>query len=611
MKVRFQRFELDTVAFELRHDGERVHLERRPMEALVYLIERRGELVTREDLIEKLWGKGVVIEFDAAVNTLARKIRQALEDSSEHPVFLETVARKGYRFIAAVQDADATPAADATAAGPPARGLRPIAWAGVAVLAIALGAWALFSSRPHEPLRIAVMPFDTFGAADRLEYLGHGLAEDTSASLAQLDSKRLEVVGPMSTLSALDAGKDLPTLSRKLKLDYAVQGTLRVEGTSVRVTANLVRVDDPAPMWSATFDRELTSVLGLQRELSAAIARQVHLHVSPEREAALARRHTDDAAAYDLYLRGRHAWRQLNPIGNRDATRYYLDALDVDPEYALAWAGLALIYSAAAINSDADPSLLRDRARTAAVRALQHGPDLAEAQFAAAYVNFWLDPKWNESLAHARRAAELDPSHGGAHMLAGHLLSQMDEQVEARALLQRARELDPLFAMTYAMSSQVAFQAREFGQAREFARQAIAIAPDFWIAHMQHGQVLEQLGEWNAALDALEKSTRLSGGNSKPVALRAYTLARMGRADEAREVLTDLEVKAKQTYVPPYAFAIIHAGLRNEAETREWLENALAGRDPHLGFITVDPKWDEWRHNAWFANVIEGCDFER
>jgi TolB-like protein/Flp pilus assembly protein TadD len=460
-----------------------------------------------------------------------------------------------------------------------------------------------------ERQRIAVLAFQTLGPGDQYEYLGHGLAEDTSASLAQLDPKLLEVVGPMSTLTPSLARKDVATLARELNVRYAVQGTLRVEGTKVRIKTNLLNTDDPAPIWTATFDRELTSVLGLQRELSAAIARQVHIHVSPEHEARLARRQTGDSQAYDLYLRGRHAWRQLNPIGNREATQYFERALKIDPNYALAWAGLAMTYNAAPINGDADPASMRPHARDAAMRAMQLAPDSGESNFASAYYDFWLGGHWQEALEKSRRAIELDPSNAMAYMLAGHLLSQLGEHVEARGMLQRARELDPLFPMTYALSSQAAFQAREFDDAREFAQQASAMDPQFWIAYMQLGQVLEQLAERPASLDALEKSIRLSGGNSKPVALRGYTLARIGRTDEARAVLRELETKALTSYVPPYAFALIYAGFGDEAQARHWLERSLATRDPHLAFLTVDPKWDPWRKHEWFESLLERCGF--
>jgi tetratricopeptide (TPR) repeat protein len=611
MKLRFPPFELDTAAFELRRLDERVHLERRPMEALIYLIGRRGELVTREELIQRLWGSGVVIEFDTAVHTLVRKIRQALQDSADAPAYLETVARKGYRFIAPVEElGPAEPVAAPAAPVAPRR--KWWHWPAVAtgiVATLAIGAWTLRGTATHEPPRIAVLAFETLGPDQAHEYLGHGLAEDTSAMLAQLDPSRLEVVGPMSTLAALNTHKSLDALRRELDFDYAVQGTLRIEGSSVRVTANLLRGGDLSPVWTATFDRELTSVLGLQRELSAAIARQVEIRVSAERESQLAKRQTGNPQAYDLYLRGRHAWRQLNPVGNREASRYYEMALQIDPSYALAWAGLAVTFTAAPMNSDADPALVRDRARAAAERAVQLAPELPEAQYARGYVDFWIDGHWPSSLSHLRRSMELDPSNAMATMLAGHVLSQSGEQVEARALLQRARELDPLLPMTYAMSSQVAFQARDYEAAREFARQAIAIDPQFWIGYMQLGQVLERTGEFEAAVTTLDKSVRLSGGNSKPAALRAYTLARMGRADEARAVLDELGRKAQEKYVPPYAFALIQAGLGNEAAAREWLERALAAHDPHLAFLTVDPKWDVWRQREWFASLLKRCAF--
>jgi tetratricopeptide (TPR) repeat protein len=212
------------------------------------------------------------------------------------------------------------------------------------------------------------------------------------------------------------------------------------------------------------------------------------------------------------------------------------------------------------------------------------------------------------ALASFRKATELDASNAMSHLLQGHLLSQMGEHVEALALVRRARELDPLFPLMYSIPSQAAFQARDFADARDFAKQAIAMQPQFWVAHMHLGQVLEQLDD-SEAITALDNSIRYSGGNSKPVALRGYVLARVGRVDEAKNVLAQLESSASTQYVPPYAFALMYAGLDDENAARVWLERSAVGRDVHLVFVTVDPKWDRWRERAWFKSVLDTCDF--
>lgn len=215
------------------------------------------------------------------------------------------------------------------------------------------------------------------------------------------------------------------------------------------------------------------------------------------------------------------------------------------------------------------------------------------------------DPKY--ALAWSGIAQTLGAALG--HLVLGHVLSQLDQQEEARLMMRRARELDPIFPLTYALSSQVAFQARDFTEAQELARQTIAIDPQFWVGYMQLGQALEQLNDLPAAVATLDHAIRYSGGNSKPRALRAYVLARMGRSEEASAVLAEFEASASQRYVPPYALALINAGLGREDDARRWLELAFTERDIHLGFLPVDPKWDAWRKAPWFVSLLDRCQF--
>lgn len=575
------------------------------MEALILLVSRRGGLVSREELIERLWGTQVVIEFDTGLNTVVRKIRQALEDPVEQPRFLETVTGKGYRFVAPVEAGTEIVTAPASSVS---RRTWVMAAAGVVVIG-ALIAAGLTLLRPPPAIRIAVLPFDNLSPTHEQDYLADGLAEDTIASLGQIDATHLEVIGTSSTIAYKRGGKPLAEIGRELDVDYAVQGSLRAEGTRLRVTSTLIRVDDQVQLWTAAFDRELTSTLGLQRDLSAAIAQQIHIKVSPERSAALIERQTADPVAYDLYLRGRHEWRRVTPAGNRIALEFYEQAIKRDPDYALAWSGIAQTLGAAPLNSEARPADVVARARDAAHRAIEHAPDLSEAQLAWGYHHFWLDWNWTLAETSLRRAVELDPSNAFAHLELGHVLSQLGQQEEARLLVRRARELDPLFPMSYALSAQVAFQSRDFAQAQEFARQSIAMDPQFWIGYLQLGQALEQLNDFPGALSALEQAIRYADGNSKPAALRAYVLARMGRSDEASAALAELEASARQRYVPPYQLALINAGLGREDDARRWLDRGLEEHDIHLGFLPVEPKWDTWRKRPWFVALLERCQF--
>jgi tetratricopeptide (TPR) repeat protein len=343
--------------------------------------------------------------------------------------------------------------------------------------------------------------------------------------------------------------------------DDPSESSVRTEDNRLRVTATLVRVRDQVQVWSQSYDREPTSVLSLQRELSTAIAEQIRLRLSPGHLEALARRQTQRPDAYDLYLRGRNFENQRTPATNRRAVEYYTRATEVDPDYALAWSAIARVLAASLINGDAFPSDVLPRAREAAMRAVRAAPNSAETQFALAYVQWCCEWDWPASEAGFRRALTLDPRFAQAHLSLGHALSQMGRHQEAAQSTRVARDLEPLSPFMPALSSQVAFQARNYRAALDYARQAIVLDPEFWIGHMMRGQALERLGEYAPALEALTTAARFSGENSKALSMRAYVLARTGRRDEARAMLQTLEEVSKSRYVPPYAMSLIGLGL--------------------------------------------------
>jgi TolB-like protein/DNA-binding winged helix-turn-helix (wHTH) protein/Flp pilus assembly protein TadD len=681
---RFREFELDVGAYALRRNGRPVRIERQPMDLLLLLLERRGQLVLRSEIVDRLWGEDVFVDVETGVHTAIRKVRQALHDSPDAPTFVETVSGKGYRFIATVdvsgaphaaagldkaQPAAAATASDAAfavrplvaasslpvggapieiarAAGqtrpgddgdanasaaapahpaieveppaPPREAFQVRRSLGFGLVALGLLVGVLVWARPSRdadprayPLTLAVLPFTNLSGDPAREYIADGLAEDTATSLGQIDPEQMEVVAGSSTMRYKGSTKSAAEIGRELAADYIVESSLRVEDNRLRVTATLVRVRDQVQVWSQSYDREPTSVLSLQRELSAAIAEQIRLRLSPSRLESLARRQTQSPDAYDLYLRGRNFANQRTPATTRQAIAYYTRATELDPNYALAWAAIARVLGASLFNGDASPSEVLPRFREAAVRAIRTDPDTAEAQHALAHLQFCCDWDWPTAEKGFRSALKLDPRSAISHLTLGHALSQMGRHGEALLSTRRARELEPLSAMMPALSSQVSFQARDNRAALEHARQANVLDPEFWIGHMMRGQALEQLGEHESALEALTTAARFSGQNSKPLSLRAYILAKLGRTDEARAMLRTLESVSQANYVPPYAMALINAGLGERESAYTWLERAYDARDVHLIYLTVDPKWDSYRADTRFEALIVRCGFRR
>lgn len=624
---RFQEFELNVVAYELRHRGRRVRLERRPMDLLILMVERRGELITRGEIVKRLWGDDVFIEIETAVNTLVRKIRLALRDSADEPTFVETVPGKGYRFIAAVEVVAAPPKSPVAPASTnpvdPLPQSAPVAptprdstarratlVAGAIVLALAL--W-LFVWRPAATVpshvSLAVLPFVAINVDPDRDYIGDALHEETIASLGQIDPEHLRVLGRTSMLGYKGTTKSLAQIGKELGVEYLVETSVVTEQARVRITPKLIRVRDQAQIWAEAYDAEPVSMLEFQRDLGAQIAEQIRLQLSPDRIAAVARRHTSDADAYDLYLRGLYLWNQLKPETNRRAVEYYRRATTRDPNYALAWAGLALAYAGAPINADAPPRAMWPLARDAAERGIAADPRLAETQTAMGMVQFWLEWNWNRAAAAFQEAAKIDPSYPLAQRMLGIVASHQTRHAEARQSMDRLRRLEPLYAMNWALSAQVAFNATDYQGALEHARQSIVISPEFWIGRYHLAMAAERRGDQRLAIETLDHALASGPANSKLHALRGFVLATTDREIEARDVIRTLEEVSRTQYVPPYAIALVHAGLRDGDAALEWLERAYQAHDVHLVALPTDAKWDRLRHDARFAALIDRCGF--
>ncbi len=562
----FGEFRVDAQTRRLLCRGEAVPLTPKVFDTLLHLILHRDKIVEKDELMHAVWPDTVVEENN--LNQNISTLRRALGENRGENRYIATVPGKGYRFIANVES------------GPVAPG------------------------ESQSRVTLAVLPFENLSSDPDREYLADGLTEETIATLGQIDPEHLSVIGRTSVMAYKRTTKSLAEIGRELAAAYLIESSIRTEGGRMRITSKLIRVSDQVQIWTASHDSAPSSMLAFQRELSTTIAKQVHLRLSPERLSALARRQTHNAEAYDFYLRGRHYWNQLSPPTSRRAAEYFARATKLDPEYALAWSGLADCCTASPITGDATPFTVWPVAREAAEHAVRAEPHLAEAQTSMGFVNFWFDWDWPAAELIFRKAIALDPGYSQAHRMLGMTLSHMGRGEEAASAMRRARELDPLLTGHQALSSQVAFSARDFESALQFAGQSIAIDPEFWIGYMQLAQVCVQLGQVEEALDALTSAGRFSGGNSKVIGLRGYLFAKLGRTAEAREVLRTLVAIARERYVPPCAMALVHAGLGEPDDVFEWLDRAFDVHDVHLVFLPVDPKWDTFRASPRFLALL-------
>jgi TolB-like protein/Flp pilus assembly protein TadD len=568
---KFGGFSLLPADKQLLHNDRPIPLPPKAFETLLLLVENQGHLLEKDAFLKRVWPDSFVEEV-ALAHSISQ-VRKALRTDTPDREFIETVPKRGYRFIAAVE-AIAAPA----------------------------------DPRPART-RLAVLPFENLSADAQREYVADGLTEEVIAALGQVDPEHFGVIGRTSMMAYKRTTKSLAEVGADLNAEFLVESSIRFEGDRLRITSRLIRSSDQMQIWSASFDSEPPSVLELQRELSTAIAHQVRLHLSPDRLSALDRRQPRQAEAYDLYLRGRFFSNQLSPLTTRRALEFYGQAIALDSNYALAWAGLAMAYASSPINGDAPPLQMWPRAREAAAHATVAAPALAETQTCLGLVKFWLDWDWPGAEAACRRAIALDSSSGLAHRMLGIVLSALGRHEEAFMAMRRARELDPFDFVHHALSAQVAFTARDYMTAVESARQAILLNPEFWVAYYQLAQAYERLGDYEAALEALQKAGLFSSGNSKVISLRGYVLAKVGRTGEAEDLLHTLEAVSPEQYVPPYALALLHAGLDDREAALECLERAYDLHDVHLVLLVIDPKWDPFREEPRFLTVIERCTF--
>ncbi len=564
----FGDFRVDSSRRILFRDTDQIPLTPKVFDTLALLVANHGQVLDKKELMSAVWPDTAVEENN--LNQHVSTLRRIFGETRGENRYIATIPGKGYCFTAEVRTSRA--------------------------------------ASPEEALthfRIGVLPFENLGGGSEREYLADGFTEETIATIGQIDPDHFSVIGRTSVMSYKRTTKTLADIGRELDATYLIESSLRTEGDRLRITSKLIRVRDQLQIWSASYDSEPSSLLTFQRELGTAIAEQVRLRLSPARLNALANRHTQNPEAYDLYLRGRFYWNQFTALTTRRAIEYFTRATAIDPDYALAWSGLADAFSSSPVTGDADPLTILPRARDSANNAVRSDPELAEAQTSLGFFQFWLGWDWHAAETAFRKAISVDPNYAFAHRMLGIVLSHLCQHDESIASIRRARELDPLSAMNRALSSQISFAAGDLPNAIHFAREAIVLDPEFWIGHFQLAQAYVHLQQNDQAMESLNQANRFSAGNSKALSLRGYLLAKTGGTDEAKEILQTLDAVSRERFVPPYAQALIHLGLGQVDAALDSLDRASAAHDVHLAFLTVDPKWDSLRAEPRFTRMIE------
>jgi TolB-like protein/DNA-binding winged helix-turn-helix (wHTH) protein/tetratricopeptide (TPR) repeat protein len=605
--IQFGNFEADLRAGELRRDGSRIKLQEQPFRVLTLLLEHPGEVVSREELRNRLWPADTFVDFDHSLNAAIRRLRDALGDSAEDPKFVETVARRGYRFLAPVNGAQTV---IAVAPPPPTSQHRRMMVAAGVVLLLGIGALALMliqngggKSSQESPIKsIAVLPLGNLSGDPAQEYLADGITEALIGRLAGIHD--LRVISRTSVLRFKETHLSVPEISKTLGVDAIVEGSVIREGSRIRVTAQLIRGATDGHIWSETFDRELRDVLALESEVAQSIAQKVEVTVTGEEHERLRKAPSVSPEVYESYLKGRFALGKSNSGAEiEESIRYFEEALNRDPRFAPAYVGVARANSAlSTIFMGARPEDAREAAMSAIRKALELDPDSAEAHVILADLQEqqW---HWTEAEAEYRRALELNSSNPAAHKgLSGWMLRQ-GRTDEALTWAKRGRELDPL-AVSGADIGWILFQARRYDEALQELRSVLAIEPNDASILRYLGYVLIAKNQPEDAIPPLEKALTLSDRSPGIIGVLIRAYAHAGRRADALKLLAELKKRKLAGYVPAGAFVNAYLGLGERDQSFAALEQAYNERSAILQFLKVHPFFDPLRDDPRFKDLV-------
>jgi TolB-like protein/DNA-binding winged helix-turn-helix (wHTH) protein/Tfp pilus assembly protein PilF len=639
--VRFGIFEVDLNTLELRKHGLRLKLPEQPFHILAMLLERPGEIITRDELRNRLWQTDTFVDFDHGLNNAVLRLREVLGDSSDNPRFVETIPRRGYRFIAHVEEFFPTPpapvhesaanqvigapaappesATDPPKGSPPLSMQRRIAVGVVGLLVILIAgviAARYFTTRNSNSVlagkqttSLVVLPLENLSGDQEQDYFADGMTDELIANLAKIRS--LRVISRSTAMAYKHTRKPLSEIANELHVDAVVEGTVLRVDQRVRITAELVQVSTDHHLWAETYESQIGDVLALQNRVSSAIVNEIRINLSPQDRERLARNPAIAPEAYENYLKGRFYWNKRTDENLNKAIAYFSQATAQDSHYALAYAGLSDCYSivGATIFGSMPVSEAAPKAREAARRALEIDPTLAEAETPLATLKFNYDWDWSGSEDDFQHAIQLNPSYATAYQRYSLFLMAMGRFQDGFNQINKARELDPLsISINFSLGWRL-YLARQYDRAIAQLRNTLEMDPSYELPHLVLGQAYEEKGTFDLAIPELQKAVELSHGTPLMVSALAHAHARAGNKEEAEKLLAQLERDAKTKYVSPYYFAIVYLGLGDNEQAMNWLEKAFADRSNGLVFMRVEPELDRLRSNPRFLALQQRLKF--
>ena len=616
--LRFDNFELDVRAGELRKRGVRLRLQGQPLQVLAALLGRAGDVVTREELRAQIWTADTFVDFDHSLHNAIARLREVLGDSAETPRYIETLPRRGYRFIAPVEGVEIqTP----TRSAPPEQpselpsGLmrtksRTFLAGSVFTLLVAGSVFWLARPGAHGTNAaprlnsIAVLPLENLSGNPSEEFFADGMTDQLITDLAEIGS--LRVISRTSVMPYKGTKKGLPEIARELNVQAIVEGSVVRSGQRVRVTAQLIQASTDQHLWAKTYDGDLGDVLKLQGEVADAIAQQVRAELAPHQLAQPRLPHTVNPAAYDAYLKGRFYFTNeyTKPDSLIKAQHLFEEAIQKDPNFALAYAGLADTYVYLAFAGVLQKDAAYQSAKQAVAKALQLDDTIGEAHDTLGLLDSDFDWDWDAADREFNRAIALAPSYSCAHEDRANFLASVGRRSEALAEIAKIDQLDYGFSAARTVSGTY-YALRDYPALIEASKRGLLLDPKDSLQHYFLGAGFEGIGDLQQAISEFQKAVQLSDGSLDAAVALAHAYSAAGKKTEAEKILQDLKRKAKQTSVSPYTMATIYAGLGENDKAFEFLEKAYSQKS--LGIpasLKSDLALDSLRPDPRFQRML-------
>ena len=643
--LRFDVYELHLRAGELYRNGRKIKLQEQPFQILAMLLEQPGQVVTREELRERLWPADTFVDFDHSLGTATKKLRQALNDEADRPRFIETVPRRGYRFIAPVESqasppsrsnvippggSSSTATSAATQVVSHTYGSRGKILAAALVVAIALLV-GLSSSRVRERLfgrrsppriqSLAVLPLVNLSGDPNQDYFADGMTEALTTDLGKISA--LRVISRTSVMQYKGTKKPLPEIARELNVDGFIEGTVSRSGNHLRITANLLQASPEKHLWAESYESELGDILTVQGQVAQAVAREIQVKLTPEEQKLLRSARAVDPKAHDDYLKGRLSCDEQTRQGLDTSFQYFQQAIEEAPNDPLAYAGLANCYAIWAwagdlFAGDPSPKDVMPKARDAALKALQLDEDLAEAYKALAVVEMILDWNWSGAERQFKRAIELNPNSASTHVYYEHYLVAMGRFDEATAEVRRSVELDPFsdFSRDFGGAWALYF-ARHYDLSLEQSGKSLELDPRRPWAHYNTALVYEHTGRGGEAIQEFLKAEELFGMSPNRLAELRNVYQQSGGKGYWRNILAFSREVSKRPrqfattsgygwcdYMQDADVAAVQVRLGEFNAAFKSLEKGYANHGSALVYLNVDPYWDNIRSDARFKDLI-------